>query len=91
MHQLLISGGVELIAGGGQEKLKSLAFRCYYPEDNLPQRLLNLMAEHVSGVKIYYWRCCELPGRLLAAGAAAMKFFHRPRSALNRGPHVSDC
>jgi hypothetical protein len=50
MHQLLISGGLEVIAGGGQEILESLAFRRYYPEANLLQRLLNLMAEPVNGV-----------------------------------------
>jgi hypothetical protein len=50
MHQILISGGFELIAGGGQEKLESLAFRRNYPEDNLLQWLHNLMAEPVNGV-----------------------------------------
>jgi hypothetical protein len=49
MHQLLISGGLKVIAGGGQERLESLAFR-RYPEDNLLQRLLTLMAEPVNGV-----------------------------------------
>jgi hypothetical protein len=32
MHQLLISGDVELIAGGGQEKPEYLAFRRSYSE-----------------------------------------------------------
>jgi hypothetical protein len=82
LHQLLISGGVELIAGGGRETLESLALRHYYPKDNLLQRLLNLMAEPVNEVYIYYLRCCEFPGRLVAAAAAAMKFFHHARSAL---------
>jgi hypothetical protein len=50
MNQLQISGGVELIAGGGREKLECLALRRYYPEENLLQRLLNLMAEAVNGV-----------------------------------------
>jgi hypothetical protein len=50
MNQLQISGGVELIAGGDREKLKSLVLRRFYPEDNFLQQLLNLMAEAVNGV-----------------------------------------
>jgi hypothetical protein len=50
MHKLLKSCGVELTVGGGQESVESLAIRCYYPEDNLRQRPLNLIAEPVNGV-----------------------------------------
>jgi hypothetical protein len=44
MHERQINDGVELIAGGGKEKLESLAIRCYYPEENLLQGLLNSQA-----------------------------------------------
>jgi hypothetical protein len=50
MRQFLISSGVELISGGGQEKLESLAFRHDCPKSNLLQRLLNLTPETVNGV-----------------------------------------
>jgi hypothetical protein len=50
MHQLLKNGGLEVIAGGGQEKLESLAIRRNYPEEKLLQQLLNLMTEPVNGV-----------------------------------------
>jgi hypothetical protein len=49
MHQLLISGGVKVIAGGSQENLKSLAYGRYYPEDILLQWFLNLRTEPVIG------------------------------------------
>jgi hypothetical protein len=49
MHQLLKRSNLEVIAGGGQERLESLAFRRNYPEDNLLRRLLNLMAEPING------------------------------------------
>jgi hypothetical protein len=50
MHQLLTSGGLEVISGSGQERLESLAFRRNYPEDKLLQWLLKLMAEPVNVV-----------------------------------------
>jgi hypothetical protein len=40
MYEFITSEGIELIAGGGQKKLESLAVRCYYPEENSLQRLI---------------------------------------------------
>jgi hypothetical protein len=33
MQELLKSGGIDLIAGGGEQRRESLAIRRYYPED----------------------------------------------------------
>jgi hypothetical protein len=50
MHERIIMDVVKFIAGGGLERLESLAIRCYCPEDNLLQQLLNSMVEPVNEV-----------------------------------------
>jgi hypothetical protein len=50
MYELLISCGVDLTVGGGQERVESLAISHYYPVDNLLQWPLNLTAEPLNGV-----------------------------------------
>jgi hypothetical protein len=48
MQELLRSGGVDLIAGGGEERLESCAIECYNPENCLLQCLFNLIPEAVN-------------------------------------------
>jgi hypothetical protein len=48
LQELQRSGGVDIIAGGGEEKLKSLSIACYNPIDILLLGLLILINEAVN-------------------------------------------
>jgi hypothetical protein len=70
MQELLIRNGLDLIAGGDEEKQESLSVKRSYPEENLLQPRLIWMAEAVNGYKHRGW--CELARCLTAATAAAV-------------------
>jgi hypothetical protein len=73
--ELIVSRGVDLIAGRGENGSTSLASRRQQAQDHLLHGRLAVIAEADSGVYISQRTCCDDLRALAAVAAAAVKIF----------------